>query len=148
MLTVWGRQLFQCQKYLVLRRIKYRLQSKDVGGPFGGLDTPEYIKMNPNSTPTLQEDDFALWESNARFYVTLRKKFDHSHLLLAQDLQERAAADKWMDWRKHLFDHIKQMMKQNDSVSQKRIGDPEQAKIIYGNINRLLTIADNALANR
>ncbi len=28
---------------------------------------------------------------------TLRKKFDHSHLLLAQDLQERAA-DKWMDW--------------------------------------------------
>ncbi len=61
MLTVWGRQLFNVKSTLVLRRIKYRLQSKDVGGPFGGLDTPEYIKSQ-TTIPTLQEDDFALWE--------------------------------------------------------------------------------------
>ncbi len=92
------RQLFQCQKVLWLEELNIAYNQKDVGGPFGGLDTPEYIKMNPNSTiPTLQEDDFALWESNAILRYYLRKKFDHSHLLLAQDLQERAAADKWMD---------------------------------------------------
>ncbi|WP_272679385.1 glutathione S-transferase family protein [Providencia sp. PROV032] len=150
MLTVWGRVNSSNVKKVLwcLEELNIAYNQKDVGGPFGGLDTPEYIKMNPNSTiPTLQDDDFALWESNAILrYLT--EKFDHSHLLLAQDLQERAAADKWMDWSSaNLFDHIKQMMNKIVRVPEAD-RDPEQANIIYSNINRLLTIADNALANQ
>src|SRR3546814_11641913 len=38
----------------------------DVGGPFGGNRTPEYLAMNPNGlVPTLDEDGFVLWESNS-----------------------------------------------------------------------------------
>ena len=38
----------------------------DVGGAFGKTDTAEYRAMNPTGlVPTLQEDDFCLWESNA-----------------------------------------------------------------------------------
>ena len=38
----------------------------DVGGAFGKTDTAEYRAMNPTGlVPTLQEDDFTLWESNA-----------------------------------------------------------------------------------
>lgn len=68
MLTVWGRVNSSNVKKVLwcLEELNIAYNQKDVGGPFGGLDTPEYIKMNPNSTiPTLQDDDFALWESNA-----------------------------------------------------------------------------------
>ena len=38
----------------------------DVGGAFGKTDTPEYLAMNPTGlVPTLQEQSFFLWESNA-----------------------------------------------------------------------------------
>jgi len=38
----------------------------DVGGAFGKTDTAEYRAMNPTGlVPTLQEDAFTLWESNA-----------------------------------------------------------------------------------
>ena len=95
MLTVWGRTNSSNVKKVLwcLKELNIPYNQKDVGVPFGGLDTPEYKKMNPNSTiPTLQDDQFTLWESNAILrYLT--EKYDHSHLLLARALQEKAAAD-------------------------------------------------------
>ena len=41
-------------------------ERRDVGGAFGGLQTPEYKAMNPNGMiPVLQDGDLAIWESNA-----------------------------------------------------------------------------------
>ncbi len=38
----------------------------DVGGRFGGLDTPDYAALNPmRRVPTLVDDDLAIWESPA-----------------------------------------------------------------------------------
>ena len=38
----------------------------DVGGKFGGNDTPEYLAMNPMGlVPTLVDGDFTMFESNA-----------------------------------------------------------------------------------
>ena len=38
----------------------------DVGGKFGGNREPGYLAINPMGlVPTLVEDDFTLWESNA-----------------------------------------------------------------------------------
>ena len=39
---------------------------EDIGGKFGGNREPAYLTMNPTGlVPTLVEDDFVLWESNA-----------------------------------------------------------------------------------
>ena len=70
----------------------------DWGGDFGGNDDPEYRAKNPNGRlPTLEEENgFTLWESGA---VTryLCAKYSMGGLY-PEDLQARAAADKWMDW--------------------------------------------------
>ena len=38
----------------------------DIGGKFGGNREDDYLAMNPTGrVPTLVEDNFVLWESNA-----------------------------------------------------------------------------------
>ena len=70
----------------------------DVGGKFGGNREPGYLAMNPMGlVPTLVEDDFTLWESNA---ITryLCGKYGRGSLCPA-DPRVRAIADTWMDWQ-------------------------------------------------
>jgi glutathione S-transferase len=69
----------------------------DVGGAFGQTGTPEYRAMNPTGlVPTLQEDDFTLWESNA-----ILRYLAHVHaagsILWPADAHARANIDRWMD---------------------------------------------------
>ena len=71
---------------------------EDIGGKFGGNKEPGYLAMNPMGlVPTLVEDDFVLWESNA---ITryLCEKYGHGSLFPA-DPRVRATADTWMDWQ-------------------------------------------------
>jgi glutathione S-transferase len=65
---VWGRNTSSnVMKVLwALGELGLEFERIDVGGAFGKTDTPEYRAMNPTGlVPTLQEDDFTLWESNA-----------------------------------------------------------------------------------
>jgi glutathione S-transferase len=70
----------------------------DVGGPFGGNDRPDYLAKNPNGlVPTLEDDGFVLWESNAILrYVCSRHGVG---TLCPADAQQRALAEQWMDWK-------------------------------------------------
>ncbi len=75
----------------------YRRQ--DVGGSFGGLDTPDYRAMNPNGlVPTLVDGDVTLWESNAIIRYLAAKYCAES--LWDPDPAKRALADRWMEWAK------------------------------------------------
>ncbi len=69
----------------------------DVGGKFGGNDTPEYLAKNPTGlVPVLEEDGFVLPESNAIVRYLAAK---HSAgKLWPEDLRERAQVDRWMEW--------------------------------------------------
>ena len=41
-------------------------QRHNIGGSFGGDDTEEYARLNPNRLiPTIRDDGFVLWESMA-----------------------------------------------------------------------------------
>ncbi|HEX3062329.1 MAG TPA: glutathione S-transferase [Usitatibacter sp.] len=104
MLKIWGRVTsINVQKVvwcadelgLVYERI-------DVGGAFGGTKTPEYLAMNPNSyVPTLEEDGFTLYESNAIVrYLAAR---DPHARLWPKDLRARADSDRWMEWQSNTF---------------------------------------------
>jgi glutathione S-transferase len=74
----------------------------DAGGAFGKTATPEYRAMNPTGlVPTLQEDTFTLWESNA-----ILRYLANSHAaagLWPPEPQARADVDRWMDAQQTLL---------------------------------------------
>lgn len=70
----------------------------EIGGQFGGNDLPEYLAKNPNGlVPTIIDDGFVLWESNAiTRYLCAKHSMGN---LCPSDLQTRALAEQWMDWK-------------------------------------------------
>ena len=74
----------------------------DVGGKFGGNDTPGFLAKNPTGlVPVIEEDGFVLPESNAIVrYLAAR---DAAGTLWPDDLRERAQADRWMEWQSTSF---------------------------------------------
>ena len=100
MLKIWGRAtsanvmkpLWACDEMGVA------YEHEEVGGAFGRTKDPEYLAMNPNSrVPTIVDDGFVLWESNAIVRYLAAK---HGKGTLAPtDPQEHADADRWMDWQ-------------------------------------------------
>ena len=100
MLTIHGRNnSSNVQKVIwALREMDMPFERLDVGGAFGVVDTPAYKAMNPNSrVPTMDEDGFILWESNA-IVRYLAGKHGMGGLCPA-DPRVRADADRWMDWQ-------------------------------------------------
>ncbi len=70
-------------------------ERRDMAGKFGFTD--EYLAMNPNRVvPTIDDDGFILWESNACLRYLAAKH--GAGTLWPEDLQVRANADRWMDW--------------------------------------------------
>lgn len=73
-------------------------EREDVGGKFGRNREPEYLALNPNGTvPTIVDDGFVLWESNA-IVRYLAAKYGAGKLY-PNDPQARGLADRWMDWQ-------------------------------------------------
>lgn len=66
-----------------------------LGGSFGGLDDPEYRKLNPHGwIPTLDDGGVVVWESNAIIRYLAAKYCRDS--LWSEDPAKRAYADEWM----------------------------------------------------
>jgi glutathione S-transferase len=70
----------------------------DIAGAFGKNREPDYLALNPNGlVPTLQEDDFVLWESNSIVRYLAAKH--GAGTLEPTDARTRARASQWMDWQ-------------------------------------------------
>jgi glutathione S-transferase len=68
MLKIWGRlSSVNVQKVVwCCDELGLAYERVDAGGKFGINDTPEYLAKNPNGlVPTVEEDGFVLYESNA-----------------------------------------------------------------------------------
>ena len=104
MLEVWGRRnssnvmaVTWTVGELELDHIRH-----NVGGSFGGLDTAEYLDLNPNAKiPTINDNGCILWESNT--IVRYLCSQYGSETLCPEDPCLRAQAEQWMDWVKTTF---------------------------------------------
>ncbi|AHV91653.1 glutathione S-transferase family protein [Bordetella holmesii] len=100
MLKIWGRlSSVNVQKVVwAVRELALPHTLTEAGGAFGGLDTPEYGRMNPNRrVPVIDDGGFVLWESNA-IVRYLAARYGAGSLWPA-DPCVRADADRWMDWQ-------------------------------------------------
>jgi glutathione S-transferase len=100
MIKIWGRNTsINVQKVMwAVGELGIAHQRIDIGGAFGKNNEPDYLAMNPNGlVPTLEEDDFILWESNS-IVRYLAAKFGAGTLEPA-DPRARASASRWMDWQ-------------------------------------------------
>ncbi|MDY0958697.1 glutathione S-transferase family protein [Sphingomonas sp. CFBP8993] len=97
MLTIWGRLNSHNVKKVVwlAEEMGLAYDRRDVGGPFG-MDEA-YRALNPNALiPTIEDDGFVLWESNAilRYLAANHGGED----VYPTDPKARASAERWMDW--------------------------------------------------
>ncbi len=96
---LWGRATSSnvMKAVWTLEELGLPYDRRDVGGKFGQTDTESYLSMNPTGlVPTLQEDDFTLWESNAicRYLCAAHAP---GAPLWPQEARARAHIDRWMD---------------------------------------------------
>jgi glutathione S-transferase len=104
MLVVWGRNnSVNVQKVLwCCAEMGVEYKRIDAGAAFGVVNTPDYRNLNPNGlVPTIDDDGFVLWESNAIVRYLAAKHAPGN--LWPDDLRTRASADRWMDWQQTTF---------------------------------------------
>jgi glutathione S-transferase len=99
MLTVWGRRSsFNVQKVMwLVGELGLAHRHIEAGGQFGGLDSREFLTMNPHGRiPVIDDDGTIVWESHAILRY-LAARYGHSRFW-SEDACERSHVDGWMDW--------------------------------------------------
>jgi glutathione S-transferase len=99
-LHIWGRMSSVNVKKVVwtAQELGLDFQRTEAGGQFGVVKTPEYMRLNPNSTvPVIEDDSFVLWESNVIVRYLCAKH--SSGNLYPTDLRQRFDAERWMEWQ-------------------------------------------------
>ena len=98
MLTIWGRKSsFNVQKVMwLVGELQLAHRHIELGGQFGGLDTPEFRAMNPHGkVPVVDDDGIVVWESHAILrYLAAR----YGQAFWHDDPAARSHSDRWMDW--------------------------------------------------
>lgn len=148
MLILWGRHTsVNVQKVIwLLAELGLEMDRKDVGGPFGGLDTPEYIAMNPNKLiPTLQDGETTIWESEAILRY-LGSKYGEQYF--PGNLEKRAVVDQWLCWSQSSWmpPLIQLFMYLMKTPVAKR--DSRQLKDFVDNVNTRATFMNEQLKAR
>ncbi len=100
MLKIWGRKTSSnVQKVLwCCGELDIPFERVDIGGPFGGNQDAEYLRLNPNGlVPTIRDGDLVLWESNTicRYLASTR----NGERLYPAAPVRRARVERWMDWQ-------------------------------------------------
>jgi len=100
MITVYGRNTSSNVQPVVwfLSELGLSFERIDVGGQFGGTNTPDYREKNPMGLiPALEDGDVTMFESQAILRYTAAR---HAERYWPTDPIQRAPVDQWMEWSK------------------------------------------------
>ena len=100
MLKIWGREdSLSVQKVMwCIRELDIPYEQINLGKGYDSPNQPWYLKMNPTGTiPTIDDDGFILWESNAIVKYLCAKHSPGN--LSPTDPHEYADADRWISWQ-------------------------------------------------
>jgi len=118
----------------------------DVGGHFGGTDTPEYRAMNPNGlVPCLQDGALSMFES-AAILRYLAARYGNEDFW-PRDPVKRASLDQWAEWGKVTFSPA--VLTVFIQLVRTREADRKPAAIATAakEVGRLATILDERLGD-
>src|SRR5919204_5699783 len=122
------------------------MQPIDLGR--GDQLTPEYLALNPNKKmPTLEDDGFVLWESNAiLFYMAAT---DPGRGLWPSNLKDQANVLRWLAWESAHWDAESVGMVSFEKASKAvlGLGAPDPGFIARGerNFARFAAVLNNSL---
>jgi len=148
MITLWGRSTSaNVQKPMwLIGELGLDVERKDVGGAFGGLDTPEYKAMNPHSLiPTLQDKGYTVWESEA---VLRYIGAEYGTQFWPDEAGPRAEIDQWMSWVQSSWSPAMTNVFINYVRVAKADRDAVQLKGLEDKLFALATLVDGILATR
>lgn len=99
MLRIWGRRnSLNVQKVMwLVGELGLAHEHVEAGGPFGRLDEPGFLAMNPHGrVPVLEAEGAAIWESHTILRY-LAARHGGARFWPADPLA-RSRTDRWMDW--------------------------------------------------
>jgi glutathione S-transferase len=116
----------------------------------GDHKTPEFAALNPNMRiPVLEEDGFALWESNAIMQYLASRKPESG--LLPSDPRERAEVNRWQFWESAHWDPACATIALERVIKKLfGLGDVDPVRLAEGeqNFTRLSAVLDSHLKGR
>lgn len=101
MVKIWGRATSSNVQVAMWTAAEVGLEVErlDVGGSFGGTDTPQFRNMNPNGLiPVLEDGDVIVFESAA--IVRYLAASYGTKAIWPENLATRARLDMWAEWTK------------------------------------------------
>ena len=148
MLKIWGRRNSSNVRKVLwcLEEAGVAYTSIEVGGAFGGNDTPAYRALNPNGlVPALQDGALVLCESNAIVrYLAAR----HAPALYPHSPATRALGDRWMDWTTSTFAGVFRDLFWGVLRTPQAERDATRIATALQRCGELLAVADAALAQQ
>jgi glutathione S-transferase len=99
MLTIYGRKSsFNVQKVMwLVGELGVAHRHVELGGSFGGLDTPEFRGMNAHGrVPVIVDGATTVWESHAILRYLAARPGDGT--FWSEEPAVRSHSDRWMDW--------------------------------------------------
>ena len=125
------------------------VQPVDLGR--GDQLTPEYLALNPNKKmPTLEDDGFVLWESNAILFYLAAKRPERG--LWPSDLKAQADVLRWLAWESAHWDAESCGMVAFEKASKALLGlgPPDPAFIARGeqNFSRFAGVLNDSLKGK
>jgi glutathione S-transferase len=125
------------------------MQPIDLGR--GDQLTPQYLALNPNKKmPTLEDDGFVLWESNAILFYMAAKRPDTG--LWPSDLKGQADVLRWLAWESAHWDAESCGMVAYEKASKTvlGLGPPDPAFIARGeqNFSRFAAVLNDSLRGK